>query len=138
MFDELQLGTDFVSRQFVYHAGKVSDEHKDNAKVKSSATTQLVSHIVLSDVRKISYDYDDEERITKVIDTIDGTTEYTYDALGQLLTETVNGTVVNTMTYDNYGNIRTKNWKVWYNHHNDISGWILSAFCGISEECACH
>ena len=39
---------------------------------------------------------------------MDGVTEYTYDALGQLLTETVNGVVVNTMTYDNYGNILTK------------------------------
>lgn len=43
VFDELQLGTDFVSRQFVYHAGKVTAAHKEKAKVKSSATTQLVS-----------------------------------------------------------------------------------------------
>ena len=42
-------------------------------------------------------------------DSVDGTAEYTYDALGQLLTETVNGAVVNAMTYDNYGNILTKN-----------------------------
>ena len=108
-FDELQLGTDFVSRQFVYHAGEVTDEHKDNAKVKSSATTQLVSQIILSDGRTISYEYDAEERITKVIDSVEGTTEYTYDALGQLLTETVNGAVVNSMEYDNYGNITSKN-----------------------------
>ncbi len=40
---------------------------------------------------------------------VTNTTTYTYDALGQLLTETVNGTVVNTMTYDNYGNIVSKN-----------------------------
>ena len=66
VFDELQLGTDFVSRQFVYHAGKVTPEHKTNAKVKSSATTQLVSQIILSDGRAISYDYDNEERIIKV------------------------------------------------------------------------
>ena len=108
-FDEIQLGTGFVSRQFHYQAGEVTDDHKNNAKLKSSATTQLVSQIVLSGGRTISYEYDEEERITKVIDSVDGTTEYTYDALGQLLTETVNGTVVNTMTYDNYGNIRTKN-----------------------------
>ena len=108
-FDELQLGTDFVSRQFVYHAGEVTDEHKDNAKVKSSATTQLVSQIILSDGRTISYEYDAEERITKVIDSVEGTTEYTYDALGQLLTETVNGAVVNSMEYDGYGNIIKKN-----------------------------
>ena len=109
VFDELQLGTDFVSRQFVYHAGKVTAEHKEKAKVKSSATTQLVSQIILSDGRSLSYEYDAEERITKVTDSVDGVTEYTYDALGQLLTETVNGELVTSMEYDNYGNITKKN-----------------------------
>ena len=95
VFDELQLGTDFVSRQFVYHAGKVTAEHKEKAKVKSSATTQLVSQIILSDGRTLSYEYDAEERITSITEkyTVDkvettDTTSYTYDALGQLLTET--------------------------------------------------
>ena len=109
VFDELQLGTGFVSRQFHYHAGVATEEHVDNNMLKSSPTTQLVSRIVLSGGRTISYEYDADERITKVIDSVDGTTEYTYDALGQLLTETVNGTVVNAMSYDNYGNIRSKN-----------------------------
>lgn len=116
VFDELQLGTDFVSRQFVYHAGKVTAEHKENAKVKSSATTQLVSQIILSNGTTLSYGYDAEERITSVVETytvddtpVTNTTLYTYDALGQLLTETVNGEVVNTMMYDNYGNIVEKN-----------------------------
>ena len=113
VFDELQLGTGFVSRQFQYHAGEVTDQHKDNAKLKSSATTQLVSQIVLSDGRAISYEYDKEERITKVDDSVDGITTYTYDALGQLLTETVNGVVVNSMKYDNYGNIVEKNGKAY-------------------------
>ena len=58
--------------------------------------------------------YDGEERITKVIDSFDGITEYEYDALGQLKTETVNGTVVNNMTYDNYGNITEKNGAVYH------------------------
>lgn len=44
-----------------------------------------------------------------MVDSVDGTTEYTYDALGQLLTETHDGEVVNEMTYDNYGNILRKN-----------------------------
>ena len=117
VFDELQLGKDFVSRQFVYHAGEVTQTHKDNVKVKSSATTQLVSQIILSGGRTLSYEYDAEERITKVTDSIDGTTEYTYDALGQLLTETVTKdgvtTVVNSMEYDNYGNITKKNGKMY-------------------------
>ena len=113
VFDELQLGTGFVSRQFHYHSGDVTDEHVANEKLKSSATTQLVSQIVLSGGRTISYEYDAEEHITKVTDSVDGITEYTYDALGQLLTEKKNGTVVNTMEYDNYGNILSKNGTVY-------------------------
>ncbi len=109
IFDELQFATGYASRKFEYHEGVIPQEHKDNAKVKSSPTTQLVSKIALSQGRTLSYEYDAEERITKVTDSVDGVTEYTYDALGQLLTETVNGVVVNTMTYDNYGNILTKN-----------------------------
>ena len=128
-FDELQLGTDFISRQFVYHAGKVTDTHKEKAKVKSSATTQLVSKIILSDGRTLSYEYDAEERITKVIDSVDGTTTYTYDALGQLLTETKNGIIVNTMVYDNYGNIVKKNGKV-YTYGNAVWKDLLTGFDG--------
>ncbi|MBO5418362.1 MAG: hypothetical protein J6A50_07160 [Clostridia bacterium] len=48
-------------------------------------------------------------------DSVEGITEYTYDALGQLLTEKHMAvgeeafTDVNVMTYDGYGNIRSKN-----------------------------
>ncbi len=108
-FDELQIGTGFVSRQFAYHMGEVTDEHKDSTKVKSTPTTQLVSRIAFSDGRTISYEYDAEERIRKVVDSEEGTTRYTYDALGQLLTETKDGVLVNSMTYDHYGNILSKN-----------------------------
>ena len=109
VFDELQFETGFASRQFSYHVGQVTDTHAEGEKLKSAPTTQLVERIILSDGRILSYEYDPEERITKVTDSVDGVTEYTYDALGQLLTETQNGEVVNTMTYDNYGNILTKN-----------------------------
>ena len=112
VFDELQLGTGFVSRQFSYHNGKATEEHIENRKLKSSPTTQLVSNIVFSDGKTLSYEYDEEERITKVTEKTgeaEHVTEYTYDALGQLLTETVDGEVVNVMTYDNYGNIVSKN-----------------------------
>jgi len=115
-FDELQIGSSFVSRQFHYHAGEVTEEHKSAGKLKSSPTTNLISEIVLSDGRTLSYEYDPEERITSVTETykvgaetVTNTTSYTYDALGQLLTETANGVVVNSMEYDNYGNITKKN-----------------------------
>ena len=136
VFDELQLGTDFVSRQFVYHVGKVTDEHKGNAKVKSSATTQLVSQIMLSNGTTLSYGYDAEERITSVVETytvngqtVTNTTLYTYDAMGQLLTETVNGQLVNAMAYDNYGNIKTKNGKV-YTYGNAAWRDLLTSYNG--------
>ncbi len=113
VFDELQLGTGFVSRQFGYHAGEVTAKHVASQKLKSSPTTQLVSQIVLSDGRTLTYEYDDEERIISVADSFEGTTTYTYDALGQLLTEKVTKgdetNVVNSMEYDNYGNITKKN-----------------------------
>ena len=140
VFDELQLGTEFVSRQFVDHAGKVTEEHKTNAKVKSSATTQLVSQIILSNGITLSYGYDAEERITSVVETytvdetpVTNTTLYTYDALGQLLTETVNGTVVNSMEYDNYGNITKKNGKA-YTYGNATWKDLLTGFDGKTIE----
>ena len=92
-FDELQLGTGFVSRQFSYHAGAIPEVHKENGKLKSTATTQLVSQILFADGTTLSYEYDEEERITKVtekVGEVETVTAYTYDAMGQLLTETVN------------------------------------------------
>ncbi len=129
VFDELQLGTGFVSRQFHYHAGDVTDEHTANEKLKSSATTQLVSQIVLSGGRTISYEYDAEERITKVTDSVDGVTEYTYDELGQLLAETLNGEAVNTMVYDGYGNIVSKN-GIAYTYGDPAWKDLLTAYNG--------
>ena len=69
VFDELQLGTGFVSRQFQYYTGEITREHRENAKLKSSPTTQLVSQLVLSGGHTLSYTYDGEERITRVVET---------------------------------------------------------------------
>ena len=119
-FDELQLGKGFISRRFSYHDGEATYKHIENNMLKSSPTTSLVRQILLSDGSTLSYEYDAEERITSVVDkhsvngeVIETKYEYTYDSLGQLLTETVNGVAVNTMTYDNYGNILTKNGKTY-------------------------
>ena len=131
VFDELQFGTGVVSRAFEYHKGTVTEEHTENGKVKSTPTTQLVSLITLSDGRTIAYEYDAEERITKVTDSIDGVTEYTYDALGQLLTETRNGFLINSMEYDNYGNILSKNGKA-YTYGDGVWKDLLTAYDGQS------
>jgi len=109
IFDELQLGKGLMSRRFSYYDGTITDTHTENDKCVSAPTTMLVKQIAFADGRTIVYEYDNEERITKVIDSVDGTYEYTYDAVGQLLIEKRNGTTVNTMTYDGYGNIKTKN-----------------------------
>ena len=109
VFDELQLGKGLMNRTFTYHKGDITQAHLDNDKVVSNPETTLVKQIEFADGRTIQYEYDAEERITKVIDSVDGTYEYTYDALGQLVTEKKNGTTINTMTYDGYGNIKTKN-----------------------------
>ena len=142
VFDELQIGRGFVSRQFSYMPGTITEAHKENRKIKSTATTQLVSHIALSDGRTISYKYDDEERIIEVTDTIDGTVSYTYDALGQLETETKDG-VTTKFEYDNYGNITAKGvvdesgeiapaTKISYVYGNDTWKDLLTSYNGQS------
>lgn len=115
-FDEIQTGVGFISRQYSYHKGVVTSEHRANEKLKSGPVTELVSQIQMSNGRVLSYEYDNEERITSVTESsvsepgvIINRTEYTYDAMGQLLTETCNGVTVNQMTYDSAGNITSKN-----------------------------
>ena len=135
-FDELQLGKGFISRRFSYHDGEATYKHIDNNMLKSSPTTTLVSSILLSDGSTLSYEYDAEEKITAVTEKrmvsgvpVETKYEYTYDNLGQLLTETVNGTAVNTMTYDYYGNILSKNGKK-YEYSNSAWKDLLTAYDG--------
>ena len=42
VFDELQLGSGYVSRQFHYYAGQTTQTHQDNAKLKSTPTTNQI------------------------------------------------------------------------------------------------
>ena len=104
-FDEVQTGIGFITRQFTYHKGKFTDEHKNNEKLKSGPVTNLVKRIEMSDGRILSYEYDKEERIRKVTesndkepDTVVSETVYTYDSLGQLIKEIRDGVVINEMT----------------------------------------
>ncbi len=132
-FDELQIGSGFLSRRFDYVKGEVTETHLQAEKLKSSPTTQLVKSILFSDGRTLSYEYDAEERITRVEDSIDGTTEYTYDALGQLLCEKHNGHVINSMEYDGYGNIVKKNGKA-YTYGDPLWKDLLTSYDGKAIE----
>lgn len=132
-FDEIQLGCDSLSRQYAYTAGKVTNEHKAKDKVKSAATTRLVSKVTFSDGRTMSYEYDEEERITRITDSANGVTDYTYTPQGRLLCEKKcrDGveSVVNAMTYDAYGNILSKNGKT-YTYGNTAWRDLLTAYNG--------
>ena len=87
----------------------------------------MVDTITYADGRTISYEYDPEERITKVTDSVEGITEYTYDPLGQLTSEKKNG-VTTTVTYDtysNHGGILTKGGKT-YSYSNANKDLLVS------------
>ena len=60
--------------------------------------------------RTLQYEYDGEQRITKVTDSVDGVTEYIYNDLGQMTCETRNG-VHTDVVYDKYNNILRKGGK---------------------------
>ena len=126
VFDEVQTGVGVISRQYSYCRGQYTEQHTASGKIRSTPTTSLVERIVFADGRTLSYQYDAEERITSVTDTytVNGTettrtVQYAYDALGQLTKETVNGIETSTVTYDNCGNILSKN-GVAYTYGNSI------------------
>lgn len=56
-----------MNRTFTYHKGEITQAHLDNNKVVSSPETTLVKTIEFADGRTIQYEYDAEERITKVV-----------------------------------------------------------------------
>ena len=138
VFDELQLGNGLMNRRFTYHSGEITDAHKvkdenGKSKIVSPPETTLVKKIEFADGRTIEYEYDKEERITLVRDSIDGNTAYEYDALGQLVKEIENvaidengditeGTPIE-FTYDDYGNILTKNGKIYGYDKSDDNPW---------------
>ena len=77
--------------------------------------------------RTLQYEYDGEQRITKVTDSVEGVTEYTYDMLGQLICEKRNG-VVTDITYDEYGNILTKGGKTYAYGETNVD--LLTSYDG--------
>ena len=142
VFDEVETGTTFVSRQFNYLAGAVTSQHQTSEKLKSTATTQLVSQIVFSDERTISYKYDAEDRIIHIDDSISGVVDYTYNDLNLLESETINGETTK-FVYDAYGNILEKGvvdeagniaeaTKITYVYDNDTWKDLLTSYNGQS------
>ena len=74
---------------------------------QNNNTTGLISgytSTVNGNQSSFIYAYDSKGNITKIVDPNNDVTTYTYDDLGQLLSE-VKGNVTKTYTYDNAGNI---------------------------------
>ena len=64
---------------YEYESGVRSAVHVEKEINKGAATSHQVSRIHYSDGRKLQYDYDDMERITRVVDSVADITEYTHD-----------------------------------------------------------
>ena len=60
VFEELQLGSGFVSRRFEYLSGDFTETHSENGKLKSSPTTLLVKSINFYNGITFSYEYYEE------------------------------------------------------------------------------
>lgn len=82
--DNIILERGNLQRVFTYAAGRRTQEHSDNNIIKANASTNLVNRIEYTKGKAITYEYDQEERITKVTDYSRNVTEYGYDAKGQL------------------------------------------------------
>ena len=91
--------------------GVVPAIYKTRKKVASVPTTNLIERIDFNTGRYIQYSYDESNNVMEMFDSTKGTTKYYYDTLGQLISEVRNNDIISTMTYDNYGNILTKNGK---------------------------
>ena len=107
VFDELLLDGGYLNRSFEYCSGKITGEHKAGGKVVSNPVTNLVEKISYSNGDSLSYRYDAAEKITRVEDKEGRICEYEYDALSQLVSETV-GDVKTRYVYDSCGNILEK------------------------------
>ena len=118
--DELKFAGGFLTRKYTYQPGQVTAEHIQHKKIRSEATTRLVDTITYTSSfagrgltenplhgRVIRYTYDGEQRITQVTDSVEGSTQYTYNELGQLTWEGKDNEGT-TVVYDAYGNIESK------------------------------
>ena len=135
-FDELYLGdAHHITRTYAYCDGALPDLHKANGLERLTPTTTLVKEICISGIKedeytgdyRICYEYDAEDRITRMSDTLGSDITYRYDERGQLIFASTDGYI----TYDKYGNIMTKGGKV-YTYGVGAWGDLLLAYDGQS------
>ena len=100
----------------------------EEKQVVFSPDTGLTESISFASGRKLSYEYDEEKRITQVQDSEEGVTTYCYDTLGQLCSETKNG-VTTEFQYDAYGNLTAKGEDV-YRYEDEVWRDKLTGFGG--------
>ena len=109
---------------YTYTAG--TDSSKTStlvATLKYTANSSSLSSL------SYSYLYDAQGNIIQITDPISGSTrKYTYDALGQMLTETI-GSTTYSYTYDSFGNIRSGKGKT-YTYGNTTWRDLLTAYDG--------
>ena len=108
-FDELQLGTGFIRRDYSYVEGAY-EASKLSGNLKSLPETELVSKIVYDDGKELRYTYDTAGNIKTVRNEYGVLLEaYSYDGLGRLKTEqNVTEQFYKVYTYDAGGNITEK------------------------------
>ena len=131
-FDEVQTGSGAFSRTFAYVEGSIPDEYKEEGKVLSSPTTNLVERISYSDGDELEYTYDAEERITSVKGKYRST--YEYDCHGQLtgeiFTDSDGSTATTAVEYDSAGNITVKDGKKYKYEHDSDWNDLLTEYDG--------
>jgi len=94
--------------------------------------TGLYHTLMYSDKK---YEYDDEMRIVKVMESGNETVSYTYDANGNKKTETLANGVVSTYTYNNANRITKIENK---SGNTDISSYEYSYYLDGSDACKIH
>ena len=107
-FDEIQLLTGFLKKQYTYVAGAY--DGKLNGNLTSTPETELVEKIAFYGGKELRYTYNEAGDITQVRNENVALLEaYTYDGLGRLKTEqNVAGSFYKVYTYDAGGNIELK------------------------------
>ena len=104
--------------------------YRDISSTQTSTQVSTLHYPNLATPLTYTYTYDALGNISTISDPLSGERSYTYDAQGQLLKETIDGTTYE-YTYDGFGNLLTANGHT-YTYGN--TGWrdLLTAYDGES------